>query len=82
MDELFCFFSVSSNLVGLALDYMPVLRKSIVVPLKKNGNQGVDEVISFMNSYDLVREDIDSVMELNTWGKEADPLKDVPSNVS
>ncbi|XP_055338037.1 replication factor C subunit 1-like [Paramacrobiotus metropolitanus] len=73
---------VSSSFTGLVLDYLPVMRKALTVPLKKDGAEGVDKVADFVNAYDMLREDIDSVLEVTSWGgKDDDPMKDVPASV-
>ncbi len=48
------------------LDYVPNLARRLTEPLAKKGNDGIQEVISLMDSYELSREDCDSVMDL--WG--------------
>ena len=44
-------------------------------------NAAAREVISLMESYNLTREDWDSVMEIGKWGNEADITKKIPTKV-
>merc|ERR1712096_592253 len=44
----------------------------------KNPN-GVDQVIDFLDHYDLTKEDMDNILELTNWPHVPDPLKQVDS---
>ena len=44
-------------------------------------NTAAKEVINMMESYNLTREDWDSVMEIGKWGNEPDITKKIPSKV-
>ena len=48
----------------------------------KDANTSAKEVISMMESYNMTREDWDSVMEIGKWGNEPDITSKIPSKVS
>lgn len=58
---------------GLNADYYDVLRERLTGPLIRDGVDGVDDVLRFMENYNLMREDLDSILELATWS-----FKDAP----
>jgi replication factor C subunit 1 len=62
----------------VALDYMDVLKNHLALPLVLRGEEGegIDEVIATMESYGLMREDWDTVMELTAWHDANDPSKE------
>ncbi|OQV24394.1 Replication factor C subunit 1 [Hypsibius exemplaris] len=68
---------INCNVTGLNLDYLPVMRRALTIPLKK-GEDGIEEVVNFVNSYDLLREDMEPIMDVTTWEGMKDPLKDIP----
>ena len=64
---------------SLALDYGQVLRDHVISPLVKQGADGVDKAVSNMGEYSLLREDVDSLLEVNQWPGNPDPLGNVNS---
>ena len=42
---------VVCNRQNLRLQYMPTLRQALTAPIAKNGQDGIDDVISLMQSY-------------------------------
>jgi len=75
---------LSANLSKQSLnrDFVQTLRDAIVTPLQgSQGNEGVDQSIQVMNHYSLLREDLDSVLELAQWPDKNDPMKSVESKV-
>ena len=64
---------------SLALDYGLMLRDHIISPLVKQGAGGVDQAVSNMGAYHLLREDLDGLMEVTQWPDKPDPLKAVDS---
>ncbi|KAJ7414502.1 Replication factor C subunit 1 [Willisornis vidua] len=50
------------------MEYLSYLRDSLVQPLKDFGADGVQQAIAFMDSYCLMKEDIDNIMEISSWG--------------
>ena len=63
------------------MDYLPALRKHLTEPLMKHGNEGVPAVIDKLDSYTLLREDYDSVLEVTQWPDRPDPTKAIDSKV-
>jgi len=64
---------------SLALDYGQVLRDHVISPLVKQGADGVDQAVSNMGEYSLLREDLDGLMEVTQWPDKPDPLRNVDS---
>ncbi|NXY87831.1 RFC1 factor, partial [Alcedo cyanopectus] len=62
-------------------EYLPYLRDGIVQPLKDLGADGVQEAITFMDSYCLMKEDIDNIMEISTWGGNPSPFSKLDPKV-
>ncbi|XP_057263564.1 replication factor C subunit 1 isoform X1 [Pezoporus wallicus] len=50
------------------MEYLSYLRDALVQPLKDFGADGVQQAINFMDSYCLVKEDVDNIMEISMWG--------------
>lgn len=78
----YLFFSISGDSHAVNLDYLQSLKNSIVNPLIVKGNNGVDESVKFMVDYNLVREDLDHILELSTWPGIKDSFSNVDSKVS
>ena len=64
---------------SIALDYGQVLRDHVISPLVKQGADGVDQAVSNMGEYFLLREDLDGLMEVTQWPDKPDPLRNVDS---
>ena len=64
---------------SLALDYGQVLRDHVISPLVKQGAEGVDQAVSNMGEYSLMREDLDGLLEVNQWPGNPNPLGNVDS---
>ena len=64
---------------SLVLDYGQVLRDHVISPLLKQGADGVDQAVSNMGEYFLLREDMDGLLEVNQWPGNPDPLSNVDS---
>jgi len=64
---------------SLALDYGQVLRDHIIAPLVKQGADGVDQAVSNMGEYSLLREDLDGLIEVTQWPDKPEPLRSVDS---
>jgi len=64
---------------SLALDYGQVLRDHIIAPLVKQGADGVDQAVSNMGEYSLLREDLDGLIEVTQWPDKPDSLRAVDS---
>ncbi|KAN0040104.1 hypothetical protein ACTA71_011992 [Dictyostelium dimigraforme] len=63
------------------LYYVPMLKHHLIQPLVQDGNDGIDNVINVMDEYGLTEEDRNNIIELSTWGKDDDPLKDIKTQV-
>ncbi|KAK4879197.1 hypothetical protein RN001_007343 [Aquatica leii] len=73
--------SISGNRSEVNLDYISPLRKGITEPLAKRGTDGVDQALDVMHTYNLLREDLDSILELAHWPRQKDPMSMVDSKV-
>ncbi|XP_052902347.1 replication factor C subunit 1 [Anopheles moucheti] len=61
--------ATSGSRLAIRLDYAPHLLRSIVQPLQMRGSEGVHDSLEMIKEYRLLREDIDSLVELSTWPK-------------
>lgn len=59
--------STSGSRLSVRLDYAGFLVAAIARPLRERGAEGVDEALGILREYHLLREDIDSLLELSTW---------------
>uniref|UniRef100_A0A663LYA7 Replication factor C subunit 1 n=1 Tax=Athene cunicularia TaxID=194338 RepID=A0A663LYA7_ATHCN len=50
------------------MEYLSYLRDALVQPLKDFGADGVQQAVTFMDSYCLMKEDVENIMEVSTWG--------------
>lgn len=64
---------------AINLDYVKPLRNAIVRPLTSNDNEGVTAAVDVMNRYHLLREDLDSLIEVSSWPGDRDPMQLVDS---
>lgn len=63
------------------MDYAPYLIEKITKPLQVRGVDGVDEALSVLKEYRLLREDIDSLIELTTWPGKKNPMDAIEGKV-
>ncbi|KFP40879.1 Replication factor C subunit 1, partial [Chlamydotis macqueenii] len=63
------------------LEYLSYLRDALVQPLKDFGADGVQEAITFMDSYCLMKEDTENIMEISTWGGKPSPFSKLDPKV-
>ncbi|KAF5269164.1 hypothetical protein FQR65_LT02464 [Abscondita terminalis] len=73
--------SISANRSEVNLDYISPIRRGITEPLAKKGSDGIDDAIEVMHAYNLLREDLDSILELAQWPRQNDPMNMVESKV-
>lgn len=73
--------SISGSKDAVNMDYLTHIRDSVVGPLVKEGLDGVPATLHVMQSYYLLREDIDSLIELSSWPNQKDPMSHVESKV-
>lgn len=75
------FFSTSGNRTAINLDYLQYIRNKIVNPLVKNSTDGVEEALDAMNSYHLLREDLDNIIEVSHWPGHKNVMSAIDSKV-
>lgn len=73
--------STSGSRMSVRLDYAQFLVDAIVRPLKERGLEGIPDALNVIKEYRLLREDIDSLLELSTWPKMKNPWESVDSKV-
>lgn len=73
--------ATSGSRLSVRLDYAQFLVKSIVNPLIEKGLEGVKEALDIIKAYHLLREDLDSLFELTTWGSAKSLWEKVDSKV-
>ncbi|XP_012236348.1 replication factor C subunit 1 [Bombus impatiens] len=66
---------------AINLDYIRPLRNTILRPLAVGGIENVDTAIDVMNHYHLLREDLDSLVEISLWPGDRDPFQIIDSKV-
>ncbi|TMW53346.1 hypothetical protein DOY81_001550, partial [Sarcophaga bullata] len=71
----------SGSRLSVRLDYAPFLLDKIVKPLVDKGLEGVEESLATIKEYHLLREDIDSLIELTTWPGKKGPMDKVDGKV-
>jgi len=86
LQELKTHLALSANCMksDINMDYLSTFKQRLGEPLtdtKMDANTAAKEVINMMESYNLTREDWDSVMEIGKWGNEPDITKKIPSKV-
>uniref|UniRef100_A0A6Q2X6E8 Replication factor C subunit 1 n=1 Tax=Esox lucius TaxID=8010 RepID=A0A6Q2X6E8_ESOLU len=62
-----------SSRQAVALDYLPHLRSALLAPLQGQGSEGAGQAVQLLDDYQMVREDVDSLMEISLWGGQPDP---------
>ncbi|XP_064816872.1 replication factor C subunit 1-like, partial [Oncorhynchus masou masou] len=62
-----------SSRQAVSLDYLPYLRMALLCPLQRQGAEGAGQAVQLLDDYHLVREDVDSLMEISIWGGQPDP---------
>jgi replication factor C subunit 1 len=72
---------VSGSTRDLMMDYMTPLTGTLTRPMAQREAEGVPDVIRVLNAYDLLKEDMDSILELNAWPGRQDPMAGVSSKV-
>ncbi|NWT51868.1 RFC1 factor, partial [Erythrocercus mccallii] len=63
------------------MEYLSYLRDSLVQPLKDFGADGVQQAITFMDSYCLMKEDVENIMEVSMWGGKSSPFSKLDPKV-
>lgn len=65
---------ISGSKQAVNLDYGPHILDAITYPLIQHLRNGVGPAVKVMEGYDLTREDLNSLVELNTWPDKPDPM--------
>lgn len=66
---------------AVTLDYGQRLREHIVSPMSKEGADGVEQSVANINDYNLLREDLDGLMEVTQWPGRPDPWQALDSKI-
>jgi len=74
-------YSISGSRQSVNMDYVPYVRHLMTAPLVKEGASGVDQTVSLLHAYDLLREDFDSILEVSSWTSTQDIMSHVDSKV-
>ena len=82
MQVTFLFGRISCDKRGLNMEYLPHLRHSLTHPLVTQGVEGVPDVIKCLDSYNLIKEDFDSILEVSQWPNSKDVMSMVETKVS
>ncbi|XP_048704503.2 replication factor C subunit 1 isoform X1 [Caretta caretta] len=63
------------------MEYLSYLRDALVRPLTSFGTEGVQDAVTFMDSYCLMREDVENIMEISSWGGKPSPFSKLDPKV-
>ncbi|XP_031732192.1 replication factor C subunit 1 isoform X2 [Anarrhichthys ocellatus] len=63
------------------LDYLHYLRQTLLSPLQRLGAEGAGEAVQLLDNYQLIKEDVDSIMEISAWGGQPDPYSKLDPKV-
>lgn len=74
-------FRTSGSRLSIRMDYAPHLIEKITKPLRDRGLDGVEEALSVLKEYRLLREDIDALIELTSWPGKKNPMDAVEGKV-
>lgn len=72
---------ISGSKMDVNMDYCEPLKNAVTQPLVKEGVDGIHSAVDVMNTYNLLREDLDSMLELTLWPGSKDPMSNVDSKV-
>ncbi|KAK2498841.1 hypothetical protein MC885_003968, partial [Smutsia gigantea] len=56
------------------MDYLSHVRDALVQPLTSQGVEGVQDVVTRMDTYYLMKEDFENIMEISSWGGTPSPF--------
>ncbi|KAK7929443.1 hypothetical protein WMY93_005838 [Mugilogobius chulae] len=70
-----------SSRQSVNLDYLHYLRKALLNPLQRFGAEGAGQAVQLLDNYQLVKEDVDSMMEISVWGGQPDAYSKLDSKV-
>ncbi|XP_015201424.2 replication factor C subunit 1 [Lepisosteus oculatus] len=63
------------------MEYLPFLRDALVAPMQQRGTEGVAQAVQRVDDYDLIKEDVDNIMEISCWGGRPDPFSKLDPKV-
>lgn len=66
--------STTGSKSSIFLDYATHLRNAILTPMIKRESEGISESLAVMECYHLLREDLDSLVELSLWPGQTNPM--------
>ncbi|XP_039765625.1 replication factor C subunit 1 isoform X2 [Pararge aegeria] len=66
--------STSGSKSSIFLDYSTHIRDAILNPLIKDKTEGIEQSLRVLESYNLLREDLDSLVELSLWPEKRNPI--------
>lgn len=69
----------SGSRSSVRLDYAQFIVQAIVRPLKDKGIDGIKDALDVIKEYRLLREDIESLLELTSWGSSKNPWEQIDS---
>uniref|UniRef100_A0A665WN74 Replication factor C subunit 1 n=1 Tax=Echeneis naucrates TaxID=173247 RepID=A0A665WN74_ECHNA len=72
---------MSLNRQAVNLDYLHYLRQLLLSPLQTQGAEGAAQAVQLLDDYQLIKEDVDSIMEISVWGGQPDPYSRLDSKV-
>ncbi|KPI93596.1 Replication factor C subunit 1 [Papilio xuthus] len=73
--------STSGSKSSIFLDYAMHLRDAVVNPLLTHKADGIQQSLDILESYHLLREDLDSLIELSLWPGQRNPMILIDSKV-
>ncbi|XP_068084538.1 replication factor C subunit 1 isoform X2 [Anabrus simplex] len=73
--------TTSASKEAINLDYLPSIRDAVFNPLIQDGTSGIPAALKVMEDYHLIREDLESIIELSTWPGDKDPMTLIDSKV-
>lgn len=71
-----------SSKQAVNLDYLHYLRQALLNPLQKYGAEGASQAVQLLDDYQLIKEDVDNIMEISIWGGQPDSYSKLDSKVS
>ncbi|XP_029460987.1 replication factor C subunit 1 [Rhinatrema bivittatum] len=63
------------------MDYLSHIRDALVRPLASRGVEGVQDAVGFMDTYHLMKEDVENIMDTCSWGGKPSPFSKLDSKV-
>ncbi|XP_067138273.1 replication factor C subunit 1 [Centruroides vittatus] len=72
---------ISANKTDLNLDQLTLLKNSIVNPLIREELEGIPKSIEILKHYCLLRQDVDSIVEVTQWPGRNNPLNVISSKI-